>query len=201
MAYKYFEDITNFIFVENEPQEADIIFIPGGTYPEPSESAAKLWQKGYAQYVMPSGKFSVLKGYFPGPHSKRDIYSREYKTEWEFMQDVLVINGVNPMVILPEDNATNTYENAIYSRRAADRLGLRIKNAIICCKAFHARRCLMYYETLFPKTQFYICPSETDNINKHNWFMGEKGIETVLGELRRCGGQFVEILKEQLNII
>ena len=30
-----------------------------------------------------------------------------------------------------------------------DKLDMEIKTAIICCKSFHARRCLMYYETVY----------------------------------------------------
>lgn len=30
-------DITNFIFLENDPEKVDIIFIPGGSYAELAE--------------------------------------------------------------------------------------------------------------------------------------------------------------------
>lgn len=37
---RYINDITNFIFVKDKLQKADIIFIPGGSYPEVAEEAA-----------------------------------------------------------------------------------------------------------------------------------------------------------------
>ncbi len=43
---KYIDDITKFIFISDEPIKADIIFIPGGSYPEIAETAAKLWNIG-----------------------------------------------------------------------------------------------------------------------------------------------------------
>jgi hypothetical protein len=106
-------DITNFIFVENELEKADIIFIPGGSWPEPTEKAAELWIK--------------------------------------------------------------------------------------CCKAFHARRCLMYYSWAYPETEFVVYPVEVQGINKSNWFINDYGIEKVMGELMRCGAQFKEAIPEYVR--
>ena len=58
------------------------------------------------------------------------------------MKDVLMQNGVPEEAILKEDQATYTYENAIYSRQVTDREYLDIKKAILCCKSCHARRVL-----------------------------------------------------------
>ena len=46
-------DISNFIFVESQLEQSDIIFIPGKAYPEPSEKAAELWLKGFAPLILP----------------------------------------------------------------------------------------------------------------------------------------------------
>lgn len=192
---KIIDDITNFIFIEDEPQKADIIFIPGGSYAEIAEKAAMLWTKGYANKILPSGRYSVKRGYFPGPLSKSDKYNLQYNTEWEFLKDVLLQNGVNETAILREDNAENTYENAIYSKKVTDKYNLDIKIAIICCKSFHARRCLMYYQLSYPQTKFIICPAEIQGINKYSWFKCDNGIERVMGELMRCGGQFKDMFK------
>jgi Uncharacterized conserved protein len=193
---KIIEDISNFIFLENEPEKADMIFIPGGSYAEIAEKAASLWKEGYSDLILPSGRYGVKRGYFPGPLSNKEKYTGRYETEWEFLMDVLIKNGVKEAAVLKEDKAENTYENAIYSKKVTDSYNLNIKKAIICCKAFHARRCLMYYQLLFPEVQFVICPAETHGINKETWFKSEEGIEKVLGELMRCGGQFVDIMKE-----
>lgn len=192
---KYIDDITNFIFLEDEPQKSDIIFIPGGSYAEIAEKAAELWLNKYSGVILPSGKYSVNRGYFPGPLSKSDKYNGQYNTEWAFLKDVLIQNGVDEAAILKEDRAENTYENAIYSKEATDKLKLNIKKAIICCKAFHARRCLMYYQFLYPETEFIICPADTHGINKENWFKSDDGVEKVMGELMRCGGQFKDMIK------
>lgn len=115
------DDISNFIFVKDKPQKADIIFIPGGSYPEIAEEAARLWHEGYSNIILPSGKYSVKRGYF------------------------------------------------------------------------HSRRCLMYYQIAYPQTEFIICPSQVNGITKDNWINSEEGIDKVMGEVSRCGGQFKDI--------
>ena len=192
---RYLKDISNFVFIKNDLEEADIIFIPGGTYPEVAEEAAKLYKRGYSKLILPSGGYSIKKESFTGPSVKKEIYNKNYRTEWEFLRDVLVINGVKEKCILKEDKATFTYENAIFSKKITDSLGIKINKAIICCKSYHARRCLMYYETLYKDTKFIIHPVDIDNITKDNWYKTEKGINFVLGELERYGWQFKDILK------
>ncbi|MCM0648867.1 YdcF family protein [Clostridium swellfunianum] len=187
------DDISNFIFVEDKPQKADIIFIPGGSYAEISEEAAKLWHQRYSDLILPSGKYSVKRGYFPGPLSKGDIYNKKYNTEWEFLKDALIQNGVDEKSVLREDNSQYTYQNALFSKEVTDKYNLNIKKAIICCKSFHARRCLMYYQIAYPQTEFIVCPSNIKGINKESWFKTEEGIDKVMGELMRCGSQFKEV--------
>lgn len=76
--------------------------------------------------------------------------------------------------------------------------GIEIKNALIVCKAFHARRCLMLYQMAFPDVEIKVCPIHCYNITKDNWYKSEQGINRVLGELTRCGNQVVEDMKEYL---
>lgn len=197
--FRYINDISKFIFINDDLEKADIIFIPGGSYPGVAEEAAKLWNEGYSKLILPSGAYSINKKSFIGPSSKKDIYNRNYKTEWEFLKDVLVINGVKEECILKEDKATFTYENAVFSKKVTDSLGIEIKKAIICCKSYHARRCLMYYESLYQDTKFIIHRVDIDNIRKDNWYKSKKGIDLVLGELERCGWQFKDMLRNMID--
>lgn len=191
-------DISNFIFVSDEPQKADAIFLPGGSHPEQPEYAAKLYNKGLAEYVIPAGGVSVKRDKWPGVRSKAEIYNGDYKTDCEFFTDVLIKNGVPRTAIYGEDKSGHTRDNAFLSRNVVNDNGLRINTAIIVCKAFHARRCLMLYQLAFPDTRFYICLVVCMGITKDNWHKTEQGIERVLGELARCGNQFTGDIKEYL---
>lgn len=196
MNDKFLNQITEFIFVENKLEKSDVIFIPGSGFPQLAEEAAKLYHQGMAPYILPSGRYSVLNGKFAGVQEKKELYDGEYETEWEFLKEVLKKNYVSEEYILREDKATYTYENAIYSRRVTDCLGMEIKKAILCCKPYHARRSLLYYQLLYPETQFYVCPIQDSDVKRENWYLTEKGIRLVFGEIQRIGEQFVDITKE-----
>ncbi len=196
MNDKFLNQITEFIFVEDKPEKSDVIFIPGSGFPQLAEEAAKLYHQGLAPYILPSGKYSILNGKFAGVQEKQELYDGEYETEWEFLKEALKKNQVPEEHILRENNATYTYENAIYSRKVTDRLGMEIKKAILCCKPYHARRSLLYYQLLYPETQFYVCPIQDSDVKRDNWYLTEKGIRLVFGEVQRVGEQFIDITKE-----
>ena len=184
------EEVTKYIFAEDMLQKADIILIPGNAYPQNAERAAALYRQGYAPYILPSGKYSTLVGHFAGVCEKADRYNKEYKTEWEFLKDVLVQNGADESAILKEDQATFTWENARFSREVTDKAEIEIKKALLCCKNYHARRSLMYYQRAYPEVEFRVCPCCVDGVTKENWMNSEEGIQSVLGEVQRIVTQF-----------
>lgn len=191
MKYSGFlNQIENFIFTEGKPQKSDIIFVPGNGFPEMAERAAELYREGYAPYILPSGRYSITQGRFSGVLSQKEAYSGEYATEWEFLKEVLLRNGVSEQAILREDQATFTYENAIFSRQVTDKAGICVEKAILCCKTYHARRSLMYYQLLYPETEFIVCPACPDGITRNNWRETEAGVEAVTGEISRIIKQF-----------
>lgn len=192
---EFLQKTEEFIFVENEPEQADIIFIPGNGYPQMAEQAASLYKEGFASRILPSGKFSITAGRFSGVLLKKEIYDGVYETEWEFLKDVLVRNGVNENDILREAHATFTWENALYSRKVTDQADITVRKAILCCKSYHARRALMYYQRAYPETEFLVCPSFPDGINRENWKENQDGIQAVMGEVTRIISQFSHMLK------
>lgn len=200
MNKRIIDDITNFIFVEDEPQKADIIFLPGGSHPLAPEKAAALYKTGYSPLLLPAGGVSVNHGKFTGVKLKADLYNLDYQSDCEFYTDVLVKNGVPKQAILREDKSGHTKDNAFFSRRVTDENELTIKKAIICCKSFHARRCLMLYQLAFPEAEICVVPVVCYGITRANWFKQDYGITRVMGELARCGNQFVPEMKEFLQI-
>ena len=172
MNNRIITDITNFIFIEDKPQKVDAIFPPGGSHPEQLEYTAELYKQVIAPILIVSGEVSVKKQKFDGVKSKNDIYSKEYKTDCEFLTDAININGVPMPAVYGEDKSGHTRDNAFFSKKVADENGLEIKTAIIVCKAFRARRCLMLYSLAFPDTKFYVCPVVCMEITKDNWYNG-----------------------------
>jgi uncharacterized SAM-binding protein YcdF (DUF218 family) len=107
----------------------------------------------------------------------------------------LLKNGVPHSAIIGEDKSGFTKENAALSRKAADECGLDVSTAIVVCKSFHARRCLMCYQFAFPEAEIMVVPVDVYGINRDNWHNHDYGVERVLGELARCGNQFSEEFK------
>lgn len=199
---KIIDDITDFIFVSDKAEKSDIMFLPGGSFPSQGEYAAELYREGYADLIMPSGGVSVKFGVWQGvKEGKADIYDGDYKSDCEFLTDVLIKNGV-PLsaIVVGENKSGHTRDNAFFSRRVADERGLDIKSGIIVCKSFHARRCLMLYQMAFPEVRLKVCPFDARGITRDNWFTFEEGTDRVLGELYRCGNQFAGDIKEYLNV-
>ena len=198
MINRIITDISDYIFVSDKTQKADVVFLPGGSHPEQPEYAAKLYHMGLVKWFVPSGGISVKADKWHGVRSKAEIYNGEYHSDCEFFTDVLVKNGVPMDVIIEENKSGHTRDNAFLSRKAIDKKGVEVETAIIVCKAFHARRCLMLYQMAFPNVDFRVCPVHCYNITKENWYKTEKGTDRVLGELARCGNQFVGDIKDYL---
>ena len=198
MNTRIISDISNFIFVSDKPEKVDAIFLPGGSHPEQPEYAAELYNQGYAKWLIPSGGISVKRDKWPGVRSKADIYSGDYQSDCEFFTDVFLKNGIPASAIIGEDRSGHTRDNAFLSRKTVNRAGIEIKTALIVCKAFHARRCLMLYQMAFPNVDIKVCPVHCYNITKDNWYKSETGIDRVLGELARCGNQFVGDIKQYI---
>ena len=197
----YYNRITEFIFQEDLPQKADFIFIPGSGYGELAEKAAELYHQGYAKKIIASGKYSILNKRFEGAVSPKKYCGRSYETESDFLKAVLLDCNVNENDIIQEKQSTFTFENAIYSRilleKDTDVNQCIPEKAILVCQAFHAARSRMYFEYIFPETEFLVCPAITQGISKENWMKNEKGRKIVLGEMERIGTQFLDIMGER----
>lgn len=184
---KFLEEMTNFIFLEDEPQNADVIFVPGSEEGALAKTAAKLYLEGYAPFIVPSGKYAKWTG--------KSIVG-EFETESDYFAYLMMEEGVPESAILKEREATYTYQNAINTKKLLDERGIVVKKALLCCQAYHARRSKLYYQVLFPDAEIFVCPTVTKGITRENWFKNRETANIVLGEIERCGSQFHEIVAE-----
>ena len=180
----FYESITDFIFVKDEPEKADVIFVPGGHTGVHARTAARLYREGFAPLVLPSGRFSKEIGHYVGPGEGT------YETECEYLKNVLMEEGVPGEAILCEDRAVFTWENAICSRQLLADMKIGVRTAILCCQAHHARRALMYYQSQFTDVRILTVPTVSNGIGPDDWYLDKKKTEAVLGEVARIGRQF-----------
>ncbi len=199
-AERFIRAVTDFIFVEDAPEQADVILIPGARRVEHALKAAELYRQGYASYVLPAGKYGLKNGAFlPLPEELRAEYPGAYETEWQFLRDVLMRHGVPEAAILREDGSTYTWENAQRSRDVLEASGIPVKTAILCCRAFHARRALLYYQAAMPDVRFLVCPASSPGHDRDDWYRTAQGRARVLGEVQRLGGQITEVFEQMLT--
>lgn len=126
-----FDHITNFIFLETEIEKSDVILIPGGPHPQLMERASDIYRRQLAPYILPSGG------------TTKHVES----TEWDFLYNVGLKLGVPHEVILKEDRAANTFENASYSWNVLQEAGIPVNKVILVCKAGHACRAFLTYKS------------------------------------------------------
>lgn len=184
------DDITDFIFVLDEPRKADLIVAVGGSHPAIPEKAAELFNQGFAPFLAATGMFSCKLGRFRGTAAKTEIYNKYYSTECDFYCDVFTKNGVPRSAVIREDKSEYTRQNADFLRGIVDKRGIRCDTVMVVCKSFHARRCQIFFQSAFGGSRVLMIPVDIQTgEGRDDWFKSEKGIERILGELKRCGEQ------------
>lgn len=171
-----FDAITDFIFVETEAEPADVILVPGGSHRQLMENAAALYHRGLAPFILPSGGDNARLG----------------MTEWAYLRQAGLELGVPDEAILREDQARHTFDNARLSLAALHAAGIPARRVILACKAGHARRALLTYQTAFPSdTVFFVAPVvDGTGISRDNWFRSEEGIRRIMLEVEKIGRYF-----------
>lgn len=51
MYEAFLKQIEDFMFIEDKPEKADVIFVPGNGYPQMAEKAAELYRNGFAPKI------------------------------------------------------------------------------------------------------------------------------------------------------
>ncbi len=198
----FISDVTDFIFISSKPRISDVIFLPGGSDPALPEKGAELYKAGYAPLLVASGRYGKELGHFKKPTRRIEIYGDDYETEAGFYRGVLTANGVPSSAILCEDEALFTYQNAQFSKRLLQDRGIKVRCAILVCKAFHARRAYTYYQNAFPDVDISVVAVPGKDITREGWYKTDAGRRRVAGELKRLGDQleFLAINKETTKV-
>lgn len=168
--------ISQFLFVRDEPQPADLVFVAASPTLSSMKPAIALYQAGLAPLILISGAGRMPDG----------------RPEWEAYADYALENGVPSSALLTERNARNTLENfrlgaALIAGRPGGWSG--ITTVALCAKPFHMRRVVMTARAQFPQglTLLACPPSDKADIAHDNWWTTDRGRKRVLSELVRIG--------------
>ena len=170
------EEITNYIFLNDENPQGDIALVFGtwGTWQEPVAKAAELYQKRLVPKVIVSQGANPSTGVVEG----------------DLMAEELAKLGVPSNDILIENKAKNTLDNVLFSKEIIDKkIGLQnIHTLVAVVRNFHARRALMTLKKHFPqqiKVKVLAYESKYYPFTKDNWSKTDVGREVVMGEVKK----------------
>ncbi|MEK7154764.1 MAG: YdcF family protein [Patescibacteria group bacterium] len=162
--------ITNFVFAQNPPSQADVIIVPGSSHRQLALTAVKLYKKRLAKKIIFTGGFNQKLG----------------KSEADFGTEIALKKGVPDIYILRETKSKNTKENALQALVVIKKHKLAFKKILLISKPYHARRLKMTFSKVFPRSQLFVIPIEDDRkINRHNWWKSAEGIAKVMEELEK----------------
>jgi len=119
---KSFDNISDFIFIEDKIEKADVILVPWWSYPELIEKASELYLNWYSDYILPSRWFNSKLKWF--------------ETEWDYFQKISVEMWVPENKILKENIAKNTFDNANYSFKILKEKKINFKKLLLYIKHF-----------------------------------------------------------------
>lgn len=137
--------IIDFLFYEEVPVKVDVIILLSGDSFR-MEKAAELYKAGYADKVLLTNALASGS-------------TTEYAESFGIPRDALLV----------ENEATSTFENALYSK---DILLLQgFDSAIVVTSNYHMRRSKLAYDRVFRDTNisFTYVPYQHDDITRGSW--------------------------------
>ena len=141
--------ILDFLKVEDPPEQADVIFILGGSSVAPVVRAAQLYKDGYA----PNIAFVSIGGRFGGDHVWGVPEHIKYK-------DVLNDLGVPDKSILSAGLTTNTLDEAKQAIPFLKENGVNAEKIILVARPMHQRRAWATFNKQQPAIKFINCPAD-----------------------------------------
>ncbi|TFB09115.1 YdcF family protein [Candidatus Atribacteria bacterium MT.SAG.1] len=172
MNQKEIKKITDYIFLESNPQKSDLALVFGTRHSEAINKVYELYQDKFINKILVSGGINKVTK----------------ENEAEKMAEELIKLGVKENDIILENKSMNSLENVLFLKKIIDeKIGFKnIKKIIIVAKHYHSRRALMTLKKYFPKTvELILITYEIYGFTKDNWFKNKIGEEKVFNELRK----------------
>lgn len=165
------KDITDYIFIEDRPQKADLIFVFGARNDEMANEAFDLYRNKFAQKILISG----------GDNRSTN------ENEAERISEILIHLGAKKEDLILENKSNNTLENVLFSKDVIKQtIGFKnIKTILFVAKNFHCRRAKMTLVKHFPKgIKFLSMPYDVYEFTRNDWFENETGRKRVIEEIK-----------------
>ena len=156
-------------------EKSDCIIVLGSHDQQVAERGTRLFQEGYAPFVVFSGGFGRLTD------------KRWTKPEAETFADIALRMGVQKERILIENTSTNTAENLQFTRKLLYQKGVSVTKVIIVTKPYMERRAFATWRKLYPEIKASMASpiSDYDDDRTSTDISKEEMIHILVGETQR----------------
>lgn len=151
-------ELLKYLHLGKEIKKSDGIIGLGSIDYKVAEKCADLYQKGYGNYIIFTGNC--------GKGTEGIIK----QTEAENFRDIAIQKGVPKEVIYLEKNATNTYENYLYSESIIRENDLIANSLIVVGKPYQEKRSYAIAKQFFQKRNVYITSPEFSPISFEEYY-------------------------------
>ncbi len=165
-------EVSDFLFLQDDPAPADLILVFGSSRPEKAERAARLYRAGYAPHVLCVGGDNRGTGL----------------PEAEALKNQLIALGIPPESIWVEPRSLGTLENVLMAVPLVDQqIGWTNMTAVIgVCSPLKTKRVRQVLARHIPgDVRILLCPDERQDINRDNWWVTNEGRAQVFRELEK----------------
>ncbi|WP_337043141.1 YdcF family protein [Emticicia sp. 17c] len=177
----YAEILFDYHFLKQPLVKADCILVLGSHDPSVADYAAQLYHGGFAPYIIFSGGVVRPVG---------ELRNTRPRSEAEAFFEIAIEQGVPAEAIILENNATNTGENFIFTKKLLAHKGLEFRSFILIQKPYMIRRTYAtamvqfkeydFVVSAMPDTyQSYLVRCAAEGISK------ERVISNMTGDLQR----------------
>jgi len=166
--------VWDYQLLNQEVKNSDCIFVLCSYDLRVADRAAELYNNGFAPLLIFSGKEgAVTKGLWKKSEAE------------EFALRAMEL-GVPKDAIIIENEATNTGENVLFTKKLLAEKGIDPKSFILVQKPFMERRVFATFKKLWPEKEFCVTsPLISFEQSPTEGFLMERMIEIMVGDLQR----------------
>lgn len=165
-------EVTDFLFLQGDPEPADLILVFGSARPEKAERAAQLYRDGHAPRLLCVGGDKRGTG----------------KPEAEALKERLIALGLPAEAIWTEPRSLGTLENVLMAvPLVEDLIGWKHMAAVICVSSpLKTKRLKQVLARHIPRdVKIVLCPDDRQDVNRENWWISGEGRDQVFRELEK----------------
>jgi len=160
--------LWDWLALEDQPEECNLIFLFGGSIIEIAEKGRELYERGLSSHIIATGN----KGTFGNPDWKKPIA--------KMFADYLIDHDIPKAALTTQSTSMNTLEDVTQGLSLLDQQGIRHDSVILVSRPVHQRRAYATYKMHDPNARIMNAPcNETHPSQMDNTALKEVALRCV----------------------